>query len=79
MRAATEMAVPEHTWELRGVRLTVNNAAAAMVSPTKVAAGTHIRSRQRDRHRRAVTRSVTGIASWPASLVKMANCGPRPG
>ena len=34
--------------------------------------------RIRGRHDREVTRSVTGIASWPTMLVKTANRGPRP-
>ena len=55
------------------------NAQVTVASLTTVATIGHIPHIRRDRHRRAVTRSVTGIASWPASLVKMANNGPRPG
>jgi hypothetical protein len=79
--AAASVPVPGHT---RGdnVRLSASNAPVTMASPTTAATAGHIGLRRcrccRSRGR-AVTRSVKGIASWPVSLVKIANSGPRPG
>jgi hypothetical protein len=79
MRAAMETAVAVHAGRLGSVRLSVNNATATRASPTTPVAVGHIRRCHGIRRDRAVTRSVTGIASWPASRVKVANSGPRPG
>jgi hypothetical protein len=73
-----ETVVPVQAGRLGSVRLSVNNATATRASPTTPAAVGHSRCHG-NRHDRVVTRSVTGIASWPASLVKVANSGPRPG
>jgi hypothetical protein len=54
------------------------NAPVTTANLVTVTAGRRIR-RIRRRHDRAVTRSVAGIASWAASLVKIANSGPRRG
>jgi len=68
------MTVPGHACGLGSVRVSMN-APVAMATPATVATAVHIRLC----HGRAVTRSVTGIASWPTSLAKIANSGPRPG
>ena len=56
------------------------NAPMAMARLTTVNTPGRIRIRiRRHGHSRAVTCSVTGIASWPVSLVNTANSGPRLG
>lgn len=88
-RAARETTVPVQDGRLGSVRLSVNNVTVTRASPTTPATVGHIR-RRGDRRRgsrrghgnrrgRAVTCSVTGIASSPTSLVKVANSVPRPG
>ena len=79
IRAAMDIAVPGHATELGGVRPSMNNATVTMASPTAGAVLGHILRCHRSLHGPAATRSVAGIASWPASLVKMANIVPRPG
>ena len=76
MRAAIETAVPVQVGRLGSVRLSVNNTTVTIASPTTPATVGHIRRRHGSR---AVTRSVTGIASPPTSPVKAANSGPSPG
>jgi len=73
-----DIAVPGHAGERGGVRLSVSNAVT-MASPTTSASLGHLLRRHRSRHDLAAIRSITGIASWSASLVKMANIVPRPG
>ena len=79
MVAAREPTVPVHVGRLGSVRLSVNNATVTSASPTTPATVGHIRRGHGNHRSRAVTRSVTGIGSWPASPVKVANSGPRPG
>jgi len=77
--AAMETTVPVQDGRLGRVRLSVNNTTVATASPTTPATIGHIRRCHGNRRGWAVTRSVTGIGSWPKSLVKVANSGPRPG
>jgi hypothetical protein len=79
VRTAMETTVPVQDGRLGSVRLSVNNVAVTRASPTTPASVGHIRRRRGNRRGRTVTRSVTGIASLPTSLVKVANSGPRPG
>lgn len=85
VRAARETTVPVQDGRLGSVRLSVNNVTVTRASPTTPATVGHIRRRRGNRRGhgnrrgRAVTCSVTGIASLPTSLVKVANSGPRPG
>ena len=68
--------VSGHICRLGSVGLSMTNATVTMASPRTVTVG-HIH--RCHHHGRAVTRSVTGIASWTVSPVKIANNGPRPG
>src|ERR1700689_4988957 len=79
VRAARETTVPVQVGRLGSVRLRVNNATATRASPRSPAAVGHSRRCHGDRRGRVVTRSVTGMASLPTRLVKVAYSDSRPG